>query len=258
MPAYNVSAIILRRINFGETDRIVTLYTRERGKLSGIAKGARKPISRLGGATEPLSYARLQLATGKTLEVITQAEVRDSFPRVRADLIRTAYGMYLLELVDRFTEEHEVSTDTFELLLSALYLLERPNDPAKIARMFELQLMTLLGYEPTLDRCLRCLAALPPDDVCFSPSLGGVVCRECGALPEDALQVSHQAVELMQKLATAEASEVERMDASPETLDQIERAMRWHIRYRAEGELRSLDFLQTLKDGCAIEKPELA
>jgi len=247
MPLYTTSAIVLRRTSFGETDRIVTLYTRERGKLSGIAKGARKPLSRLAGATEALTYGRYQLATGKTLDVITQAEVKESFPRIRGELNRIAYAVYIAELADKLVEEHEPSIDLFDLLLSALYLMERPNDPEKIAHMFELQFMRLLGYEPTLDKCLRCRDPLPAGDVFFSPSFGGTVCRGCGPLPEDAIQVSHNAVEAMQRLLTADAPEVERTQIPRDVMDQIARAMRWYIRYRAERELKSIEFLQTLR-----------
>ena len=249
MPLYTVSAIILRRINFGETDRIATLYARERGKISGIAKGARKPVSRLSGVTETLAYGKYQLAVGKTLDVITQAETKESFPRIHADLSRITCATYMAELVDKFVEEHEANIDLFDLLLSALYLLERPNDPEKIIHMFELQFMKLLGYEPVLDKCLQCRANLPSGDAFFSPSLGGVVCEKCGPLPEDAIRTSREAVEAMQALLTADAPEVERMEIPQAIMGQIAGAMRWYIRYRAERELKSLEFLQALKVG---------
>ncbi len=249
MPLYTANAIVLRRINFGETDRVVTLLTRERGKLSAIAKGARKPISRLAGSTELFTYSRIQLATGKTLDVITQAEVKESFPRIRADLGRIAHATYMLELVDRLVEEREPNMDLFELLLSALYLMERPNDPGKIARMFELQLMKLLGYEPTLGKCVRCKRPLPGAELFFSPSLGGVVCRECGSLPEDAIRISRAMVDVMLELLAADAPHVERMHIRSDVMEEIAKVMRWYIRYRAERELKSLEFLQAVEAG---------
>lgn len=249
MPTYNANVIVLHRLSFGETDRIATLYTRERGKLSAIAKGARKPVSRLAGATEVLTYGRFHLATGKNLDIIAQVEVKDSFPRIHQDLHRIAYAGYMAELVNKMMEEHDANPDAFDLLLSALYLTERPNDPEKIAHMFELQFMGLLGYEPELDRCLRCRSPLTPDDLHFSPSLGGLVCRECGPLPEDSIQVSPETVETMRRLLVAEAPEVERMEIPRDVMDQIARIMRWYIRYRVERELKSLAFLQTLRLG---------
>ena len=247
MPLYTADAIVLRRINFGETDRIVTLYTRQRGKVSAIAKGARKPISRLAGATEALTHGRFQLATGKTLDVITQVEVKDSFPRIRSDLRRIAHSTYVAELVDTFVEERGASEDLFQLLLSTLYLMERPNDPEKIVRMFELQSMKLLGYEPVLDRCVRCRRPIPVGEAFFSPSLGGIVCEECGPLPEDALPVSSEAIPLMRRLLVAEAREVEQTEIPAQAMEQITRAMRWYIRYRGERELKSIEFLQALQ-----------
>lgn len=247
MPLYTVNAIVLRRMNFSEADRIVTLYTREHGKISAIAKGARKPISRLSGATETLTYGKAALATGKNLEVITQIEVKESFPRIRADLKRLAYAGYMAELVDVLTEDRQPSIDLFDLLLSALYLMERPNDPEKIARMFELKLMRLLGYEPALDECLRCRKPLPTGDLFFSPSVGGVVCRECGPLPDDAIEMPRAAIETMRSLLDADAPQVEQMEVPVSVMESIARVMRWYIRYRAERDIKSLDFLMALR-----------
>ena len=254
MPLYTVNAIILRRINFSETDRIATLYTRERGKISGIAKGARKPISRLSGATEVLTYAKYQLASGKNLDIITQAEVKESFPRIHGDLNRIAYAAYMAELLDKFVEEHEANADLFDLLLSALYLMERPNDPEKITRMFELQFMKAVGYEPVLDKCINCRMPISVSEVSFSPSLGGIVCEKCGALPEDAIQISREAADTMQALMSADAPEVEQMEIPQTVMDQIAHVLRWYIRYRAERELKSLEFLQALRIGAEPQK----
>jgi len=247
MSLYNANAIVLRRINFGETDRIVTLYTRERGKLPAIAKGSRKPISRLAGATEVLTYGRFQLATGRNLDVVAQVDVKESFPRIRDDLVRTAYASYMAELVQALVEEHEPNSNLFDLILSAFYLMERPNDPEKIAHMFELKLMCMLGYEPVLDRCVRCREALPAGDIYFSPSLGGLVCRECGPLPEDAVLILPDTLEIMGSIKHADAPEIERVQVPRPVIDQIARCMRWYVRYRAERELKSLDFLQAVR-----------
>ncbi len=251
MPVYTANVIVLRRINFGETDRIVTLLTREHGKISAIAKGARKPVSRLAGPTEIMTYSRMQLATGRNLDIITQVEVKESFPRIRSDLRKIAHATYLMELVDRMTEEHERNVDLFDTLLSSLYLMERPNDPEKITHMFELQFMRLLGYEPVLDKCVRRergVVPMPPaDELYFSPSLGGLVCRECGPLPDDAIRIEPETVKIMRRLLVAEAPEVERMEIPPEVMDQISRAMRWFIRFHSEREIKSAEFLQAIR-----------
>ena len=96
-------------MNYGETDRILTLYTREQGRLSAIAKGCRRTTSRLAAATELFMYGKYLLATGKSLEIVTQSETRESFPRLRSDVLRIAYASYIVELVNETVEDHDPS-----------------------------------------------------------------------------------------------------------------------------------------------------
>lgn len=248
MPLYNINAIVLKRINLGEADRIVTLLSRERGKLSAVVKGSRKPASKFSGAAEIISYGKYQIATGTNLDIVVQVDIRETFPKIHSNLIRIAYASYFAEAANRFTEEGEVSADLFDFLLSSLYLLERPNNPEIIARMFDLQLMKEVGYEPVLDRCLRCNNQIT-DQHKFSPSAGGMICRKCGYLPDDCFSLSPDAIDKMKRLITADAETVEQMHICRETLDQIARAMRWYMRFRTEYELKSLQFLQILKLG---------
>src|SRR5215468_2707066 len=104
MPAYTTTGLVLHRLNLGETDKILTLYTREHGKLSAVAKGARRAGSRLSGATELFTDSKFLLATGKTLDIVTQCEIRESFPALRNDLERLARATYFCELLDRMTQ----------------------------------------------------------------------------------------------------------------------------------------------------------
>lgn len=247
MALYTVSGIVLHRANFGETDRILSLYSRERGKIPCIAKGTRKPVSRLCGPTESLTYGAYQLAEGRNLHIVSQADVKNSFPRIHSDLGRVAYSSYISEMVDRLTEDHDCNREVFDLLLSSLYLLERPNDPEKIAHMFEIQFMTLLGYEPVLDCCLRCRCESSGDTAFFSPSMGGVVCRGCGPIPEDAISLPVKTLSAMRALSVADAHEVEKMQIPVLVNDGIARAMRWYVRYRMDGELKSAGFLESLR-----------
>ncbi len=118
MPVYKTEAIVLRQQALGEADRIVTLFTREYGKLRAAAKGIRRPASRLGGRLEPFTHARLLLARGRTLDVIAQAEIVEAFAGVRADLIRSAYAAYVAELVDRGLADRDPHQEVFALTLA--------------------------------------------------------------------------------------------------------------------------------------------
>lgn len=243
---YRATAVVLRRINIGETDRVLTLYTRERGKLSAIAKGARKAMSKLAGATEPFTYGRYFLAIGRDLDVLTQVEVRESFPSVRKDLKRIAHATYLVELVNALVEEREGNYDLFDTLLSSLYLIEAEVDPEIVARHFELQVMSLMGYRPELEVCVRCGARPTAEGMMFSPSLGGRVCEECGPLPDDVIYLSGESADAMRRLLVAEPRELKNLQYPETVKDELFQAIRWYVRYRLDRELKSSEFIQAL------------
>ena len=117
---YRAEAIVLRRMNLGEADRLLTLYTPEWGKIRVLAKGVRKPTSRKAGHLELFTHSRLLIAKGRSLDIVTQAETITPFLLLRKDLIRTSYAYYVAELVDRFLEEGEESPALFRLLLESL------------------------------------------------------------------------------------------------------------------------------------------
>jgi DNA repair protein RecO (recombination protein O) len=243
---YRANAIVLRRINLGETDRLIVLYTREKGKLSGVAKGARRATSKLAASTEPGNYGRYFIAVGKELDVVTQAESLQSFTNIRRDLDRIGQASYLLELVNAMVEEREPNYELFDTLLSSLYLLENEADPQIVARYFDLQIMSLMGYRPELDVCLRCGAQPAADGITFSPSLGGRVCDECGPLPSDVIYLSRESVDVIRRLLAADAKQVREMTLSDAVKDEILQAIRWYVRYRLDRDLKSPDFIRAL------------
>src|SRR5713226_6558304 len=200
---YKADALVLKRISVGETDRILTLFTREHGKLSAIAKGARRELSRLGAITEQFTYSRVLLAVGQNLDVLTQGEIREAFPTIRRDLTRISYASYFTELVDATIEERQPHSELFDLLLSAFYLLQRADMPDLAARMFELQALRLLGYEPELRRCVRDQAPLQGAGLGFNASRGGALCPRCADETPGTLPMSGAALEIMRRLIEA-------------------------------------------------------
>jgi DNA repair protein RecO (recombination protein O) len=247
MPTYRANAIVLKRMNYGETDRILTLFSREHGRLSAIAKGCRKPLSRLAAGTETFTYGRYMLATGKTLELVSQSETRESFPSIRAEMRRIAYATYIMELVNETLEDRDPNPDVFDTTLSSLYMLEGGVDAELVTRAFELQLMDMSGYRPRLDACARC-GNPPGQKVSFSPSLGGVVCGDCGPLPDDAMELHQKTLATLSVLITAEPAQLRSMRPPVGVMDQMAKVMRWYIRYRLEKELKSAEFIQALKE----------
>jgi len=246
MRTYIANGIVLKRISLGEKDRILTIYTRERGKLSAVAKGARRPGSKLAGASEPFTYSKMQLATGKDLDVLTQADIRESFPNVKNTVKSIAYAIYMLELVSSFIDERQPNPDLFDTLLSSMYVLESGTDPEITSRYFEINLLSILGYDPHFDACLRCGHKTDKDKVAFSPSLGGVVCQDCGFVPTDAIWISGAAASYVQALRKVEPHKLKDLNFPIGALRDLARVFKFHIRYRLEHNLKSTDFIDTL------------
>lgn len=250
MPSYTTTGLVLHRLNTGETDKILTLYTREHGKLSVIAKGARKAGSRTSGATELFTETRFLLASGRSLEIVQQAEIQQSFPGIRTDLEKLARATYLCELLDRLTAESDAlqSAELYDLLLSALYLLQRAeNYPDAVVHAYELRLLAEIGYAPTLENCVRCGEALTGRQLGFSPALGGALCPADRYRADDAQSLSFDALTLLRLLSSAEPERILTLQPGPKVAAELARAMRWYIRYRADRDLKSLDFLDSLR-----------
>ena len=153
---YHTEAIVLSRFELGEADRVLTLLTPHDGKLKAIAKGVRRPRSRIGGAVEPFAELQLVLARGRTFDVITQASVGHAWLSLRDRLESTATAWYLAELSERAVEERAVAYPVYALLRRAYQLLDDGMAPGRVARWFEFGLADALGMRPEVERCVEC------------------------------------------------------------------------------------------------------
>jgi DNA repair protein RecO (recombination protein O) len=260
---YKTNALVLRRIPLGETDKIVTLFTREYGKLAAVAKGARRTTSRLSGATEPLMLLRGLLAEGMNLDVLTQCEIRESFPLLRADFGLFLRATYCCELLDKLTVDRDPAPEAFDLLLSTLFILQRAIHPDAPVHAFELQLMAQAGYEPRLDACIRCDRTFDErNDIMvasYSPPRGGALCEECASQArEETIPLSPETARMMQQLASEDdARRLAATDLMPEMASQVNRSLRAHLRYRLERDVRSTAFLDAFRVGAMDELGEI-
>ncbi len=242
---YHTEGVILRRLDFGEADRIVVVFTPGRGRVETIAKGVRRITSRRAGHLEPLTRARLLLAQGRQLDVITQAEALDLFPNLRSDLVRTAAGFYLAELVDRFTEPQQPNPGLYRHLVEGLKLLDLGQDPDLVRRYFELRLLDAVGFRPELFRCLECGRELKPTTNYFSPAGGGVRCPDCGGRNRP---VSVGALKVLRFIQSAPAYDrVARLRVQPGLMREVELLLRDYLRFLLERDLKSTAFLDGLR-----------
>jgi len=184
VPTYRDEAVVLRTHKLGEADRIITMLSRQHGKVRAVARGVRRTSSKFGARLEPFSHVDLQFATGRTLDVITQAVTLHPYSEPLAhDYERYTTGQVMIETADRLvTEEGEPALQQYQLLVGALHALtsgtsDGPRPPAMVMDAYLLRAVALAGYAPTLTDCARCGAAGPHE--AFSPQLGGMVCRRC-------------------------------------------------------------------------------
>ena len=244
---FRCQAIVIRRTDFGEADRLLTLFSREQGKIRAIAKGARKPQSRKTGHVELFMRSRFLLAKGKDLNIITQAEMIEAYPALRQDLVRTTYASYAVELLDRFTTEEDRNVDIYDLLAEALNWLAEHRDVMLAARYYELRLLTLTGFRPQLFQCLSCREAVEEQDQFFSAELGGLLCPNCQEADRRAKPISAIAVKVMRYLQTRSWEMVNVLNLKRPLHRELESLMHHYLTYVLERNLKSVDFLHRLR-----------
>lgn len=244
---YQTEAIIIKRTKLGEADRILTLYTPQLGKLKAVAKGTRRPQSKLGGHVELLTHSRLMLARGRNLDIVTQAQTINNFLPIKDSLERISFALYIAELVDCFTGEHIEDRQLFDLLLDTLHELSQAKNSEVILRYFELRLLDNLGYRPQLKECTECSLPLRPEANFFSPSLGGVLCPDCGYHEPTARPLSLNALKVLRLWQDCSYVTAKRVRLNPELASELEQVMREYIKYLLERQLKSTAWLDKLK-----------
>jgi len=247
---YVTDAIVLTRFDYGEADRIMTLFTPAFGKLKAIAKGVRRTKSRLGGSLEPLAELRVALARGRTFDVVTQVQVSHAWLHLRDSLESTATAWYLAELADRSLEERHEAEGLYALLRHAYELLDAGMDVGRVARWYEMRLADELGVRPEVDRCVECDRMLDADEAFrWVPPLGGVLCSRCPGPPADRAGLSLEALKLLKAYQRLDVEALAALRLPVAVEAEVEQAMRDFLRYSLERDARSLPFLDEVRRG---------
>lgn len=186
MSTYYTEGIILKHRDFGEADKIITIYTKEHGKIEALAKGSRKIASKLSGSLEPFFYVSLMLARGRNMDKIAASEVIESFYQLREDLSKINLASYIVDLLDRLTKVHHKDIGIFSLLNQTLLFLKMKDKledelAKKIKLFFSWRLLSLLGFQPAIFDCASCHTRISPEKIFFSFKKGGLVCQSCAS-----------------------------------------------------------------------------
>ncbi len=247
--SFRLEVIVLRHADWGEADRILTLYSRERGKLRAVAKGARRIKSRKAGHIEPFNRVILQLASGRDLPIVTQAETVDAYLALRDDLVRMATASTVVELLDRFTyEEGNENVLIFNLLADTLQRVATLPDPWTAVRYYEVHILDLLGYRPQLMHCANCGEEIRAVEQYFSAAQGGVLCPRCGGGLPGAQKISVEALKYLRHFQRSTFPEAQRARPGPEVREETEKVIQMYITYLLERELKSPRFLKQVRN----------
>ncbi|GAA1968702.1 DNA repair protein RecO [Nocardioides panacihumi] len=250
MPLYRDEAIVLRTHKLGEADRIITLLTRQHGRVRAVARGVRRTTSRFGSRLEPFMHVDLQLSDGRSLDHITQAETLTPFHAgIGGDYERYTAGTVMLETADRLVaEEREPSLQQFLLLVGGLRVLASGDrSPSQVLDSYLLRSMSVAGYAPSFDACARCgtlpTSAGPSPGAShrwFNPSLGGVLCATC-RVPGSASPAA-ETLTVLGALLAGDWPVVEA--AEPRHLREASGLVAAYLAWHLERGLRSLEYVE--------------
>lgn len=204
MNNYVTDAINLKSYNLNDADKIIVMYSKENGLIKGVAKGIKKPKSKLGARMDLLVANTLQLLKGRSMDTIIQAQTVNNFRKTREDMDKLMFSSYISELVMNFGEGSEsASKEIYELLYKALNRIADSNskkDSLIAVIKFQLKLLLIMGFCVELDSCLCCREQILDEEMFFSSSMGGVVCKECNETLQVNLKMHHKIRDFLQAM----------------------------------------------------------
>lgn len=245
-------ALILRRRDVNDADRVLVVFTPGEGKIELLAKGVRKTTSRKAGHLEPFTHVALVIAQARTWDIITEAATIESFRYLRTNLDAIGRASYLCELVDGFTDSGDDNRPLWDLLLLGLRELDqgtaRAGDlPANLLRWFDLQLLSLTGFQPQFFHCLGCGGDLEPVLNFLSLTAGGVFCPRCGAHRDDVEPLDADTLKVLRFLQSQPWEAVQRLHGRPGVMRAVDSVVQRYLSLVLERHLRSADFLRRLE-----------
>lgn len=246
MPLIKATAIVLRSRKWGDADRIVTFYSKEKGKIGGVARGARRPKSRFGAALEPFSLCRLNLfeKAGDSLLRVSQVDLVRSSQKLRESLRLIDSAARMVNVVAAITPDGDPDPLLFDTLEQGLASLHESEDPAFTALLFQIRLLGVTGFRPQTDHCAACGKAHFAGEPQFSPLAGGLVCLSCAAHQRvRCIALSRGSLSFLQQAIRLDPTVVTRLRASGQVRGEVEAAIEGYVTVVAGKRLPSANFL---------------
>ena len=235
-------------MEFKEADKIVTIYTKDYGKITAIAKGVRKTKSKFGSSLEILTHSVFLLYKGRNIDIVSQTEILESFFSTSKNVIKFAFAANCVEMVNKLTEEREINIGLFNLLKEVLHYLRKTDDPKLLTLSSKWQTMSLLGYRPSINRCCRCNKGVEDQkEMYFNVKEGGLVCNHCIAEDnEGCISVSLYFVKLLRKILITHLSTISNATIPDNKMKELEKITNIYIGYHSEKSFKTDRFLKSL------------
>ena len=237
--------IILKARAYGESNKIVTLMTREAGKVACMARGAKKPTSRLAGVTQPFVHGSFLVQRTTGMGTLQQGEHFNTMRHIQTDIMATAYASYLAELVDRLIEESGPEPYAFEVLLQGLNAIEEGHDPEAIALFVDWKMLPYAGVQPILHACAGCGAV--DGEFAFSFPQGGFLCHRCFHLDPYIIRLSPTQLKLIRMFYTVPIEQVGKLELKPQTKQFIKKIVTTIYEEQTGIRLKSRNFIEQLE-----------
>lgn len=242
MSLYKTRGIVLRTHKLGEADRIVTILTVNHGKVGAVAKGVRKTKSKFGSRLEPFTNVELVLYKGRNLDIVTQAEISNSFSDIRENFDRITYGSAMLDLANKVSVEGERDVSLYNLLLRGLDVISKTRKNFRLLLIaFDIKLMAISGYMPKLERCVIC-EKKSGVKMRFSFEWGGVMCEECSIADRNSAAISSATIETFIRLMRLPLNDIVVLDVIARLEDELYLMVRDYVNYYIESKLKSRDY----------------
>lgn len=237
--------IVIRCVDYGETNKIVTAFTRDSGKIAFMARGVKKPRSSLASVTQLFTYGHYLYFTGKGMGTLRQGEVLDTFRALREDIYRTAYAAYIAELLDRLTDEKSPKPFLFEWLYQSLHYIDEGVDPEVISFIFEAKMLNVAGIRPQLEKCVNC--GKQEGQFVFSVKEGGLLCSRCAAIDPRHLKLSGASLKLMRLFVNMDMKRLGKVSLKPKTKKELKLALTAYYEEYSGLKLKSKRFLDQME-----------
>ncbi|NIK67541.1 DNA repair protein RecO [Paenibacillus sp. BK720] len=241
---YRVEGIVIRSMDYGEGNKIITLLTKTNGKLGVMVRGAKKVKSRHASLAQPFTYGEFVFFRNKGLGTLNAGEILESHHLLREKLDLAAYASYLAELTDKMLQEDESGAMLFEQLKAGLAAMEEGKDPQIVSHLFEMRILEASGYAPELEACVNCGSEQGPFRL--SPHAGGVLCPSCARNDAQAIAMGDGAYKLLRLFSRMDLRRLGAIQVKPETKKELKKLMRELMDVHIGIQLKSRTFLDQM------------